>query len=143
MSATGGGDEPEAQEIAMYHAVTGEAFSTPVPIAKHTPAPGTSGGVDFRPGSLEIVVSITDAHWHDDIDIPWSTGSYMDLNRLIKVFKAANAKFVAVEEQHSAAYETTPYPFDHQPQLFSDATKSNIPPAAFGGKCGAGQCCTN
>ncbi|GAC1543011.1 MAG: hypothetical protein NVS3B10_07300 [Polyangiales bacterium] len=108
-----------------------------------------TGGVDFRAGSLAVVVNITDAHWHDGGDPDssinsWNgvAGNYMDMTRLTAAFKAGNAKFVGIEDQHFASYETTPYAFDHQPQVLSDATGSNIPPGAFGGKCGAGQCCT-
>ena len=137
MSASGGGDEPEAQEDSMYHILTAEAVTSDPPIAKHTPAPGTFGGVDFRPGSLPIVVQITDAHWHDDKTWPWSGAGEMTMDRLATAFKATHAKFVGVTDIHFSDATL----FD-QPNDLSDRTSTNVPVGAFGGACGAGQCCT-
>jgi hypothetical protein len=125
MSAGGGGDGPEAQISAMTHILTGEAVAvTPV----HKPAPGTFGGVDFRPGSLPVVVEITDVDWHDP------SGSWT-MATLKANFIKANAKFVDITNGAWSAPEA-------QADELSDATKSNIPPSAFAGKCGSGQCCT-
>ncbi|HQY62161.1 MAG TPA: hypothetical protein PK141_12255 [Polyangiaceae bacterium] len=52
LNASGGGDTPEGQVPAMFHVLTGLPV-TGVPA--HTPAPGTTGGVDFRPGALPMV----------------------------------------------------------------------------------------
>lgn len=46
LTPSGGGDLPEGQVSAMYHVLTGDPLGTLIP--KHTPAPGTTGGVDFR-----------------------------------------------------------------------------------------------
>ena len=35
-------------------------------VPAHKPAAGTYGGVDFRYGSLPVVVMSTDGSWHDD-----------------------------------------------------------------------------
>ncbi len=125
MVAGGGGDGPEAQISAMTHILTGEAVaSTPA----HKPAPGTFGGVDFRPGSLPVVVEITDVDWHDP------SGSWT-MATLKKEFAKANAKFVDITNGAFSAPEA-------QADELSDATKSNIPTTAFGSKCGAKMCCT-
>jgi len=125
MTAGGGGDGPEAQISAMTHILTGEAVaSTPA----HKPAAGTFGGVDFRPGSLPVVVEITDVDWHDP------SGSWT-LATLKTQFVKSNAKFVDITNGAWSAPET-------QADELSDATKSYIPPSAFAGKCGSGQCCT-
>jgi hypothetical protein len=122
-----GADGPEAQLCAQYHVLTGKALDWPGgSVPKHTPKTGTFGGVDFRPGSLPVVVEITDVNWHDDYTFPHPT--MVDLK---KAYSDNNAKFVDV----------TAGPEDQANDL-SDATKSNIAPAAFGSKCGAGQCCT-
>jgi hypothetical protein len=98
-------------------------------LAKHTPAAGTFGGVDFRPGSLPVVVNITDAHWHDP------SGSVTTAS-LTTAFTKNNARFVEV----TVNYGTTD--MENLANAMSDATKSNVPPSAFGTACAAGQCCT-
>jgi hypothetical protein len=127
MTPSGGGDEPEADIEAMYHILTGEAVTK---TAKHTPPAGTFGGVDFRPGSLPVVVNITDAHWHDP------SGSISSAT-LTTAFTKANARFVQVTVKSSFYTD-----LENLANTMSDATKSNVPTSAFGAACGAGKCCT-
>lgn len=126
MSATGGGDEPEAQIGAMHHTLTGAPNSGSPALGAHTPAAGTFGGVNFRPGSVPVVVEITDATWKNP------SGS-VDMAGLKAAFTTAKAKFVNV-----TSYD------ESQANDLSDATGSHVPPAAFGSipGCAAGQCCT-
>ncbi|MGZ3416435.1 MAG: vWA domain-containing protein [Polyangiales bacterium] len=124
MSASGGGDEPEAQVAAMDYTLTGKANS---PIPAWTPAAGTFGGVEFRPGAVPVVVLITDAHWHDPSGVA-TTAS------VTSAFSAHNAKFVGVNVGSKGGAG--------QADSLSDATKSLLDPSAFKGKCGAGMCCT-
>jgi hypothetical protein len=125
MSATGGGDEPEAQIAAMDYALTGNANS---PIPKWTPAAGTFGGVDFRPGAVPVIVLITDAHWHDPSGVATNAG-------ITTEFNAHNAKFVGVNVGSKGGVG--------QANTLSDGTKSAVDPKlGFGGKCGTGMCCT-
>jgi hypothetical protein len=127
MSAGGGGDEPEADIQSMYHILTGAAVTA---LAAHTPAPGTFGGVDFRPGSLPVVVNITDAHWHDP------SGS-VTVASLITAFNTANARFVGITVNYGIA------DMENNANTVSDSTKSNVPTVAFAASgCAAGQCCT-
>lgn len=129
LSAGGGGDEPEADICAMMHIVTGKACST---TPAHTPAPGTYGAVEFRPGALPVVANITDAHWHDP------SGSYGLEKDLMPAFRANNVRFIGITEYSS--YYTD---LEDLPNYLSDYTDSNVPPAAFAGACGAsGECCT-
>ncbi|HRG97382.1 MAG TPA: VWA domain-containing protein [Polyangiaceae bacterium] len=123
LNAIGGGDTPEGQVPAMYHVLTGLPV-TGVPA--HTPAPGTTGGVDFRPGALPMVVLVTDASWHP-------TKGGVTSARLRGAFAGANAKFVALTSDGSSDNEI-------DADNLSDSTQSNLPPSAFSG-CG-GQCCT-
>jgi len=123
----GGYDGPESQIPSMYHVVTGKELAWPggsVPL--HKPAAGTFGGVDFRPGSLPIVVLSTDVNWHDDYSFPHPT-----ITDLGKEMVKANVKFVDI----------TSGPED-QANTLSDTTKSYIPTSAFGTTCAKGQCCT-
>ncbi|AKU94361.1 hypothetical protein AKJ09_01025 [Labilithrix luteola] len=111
MSAGGGGDEPEAQIAAMQFTLLGQANN---PIPAHTPAtPGTFGGVDFRPGSVPIVVEITDASWHD----PSGNATMASLKA---AFASTNAKFVNVASSGGP---------ENQANDLSDATSSNVPRA--------------
>ena len=134
-----GDDEPESQVPSMYQIVTGKGLTWPGgSVAPHTPAVGTTGGVDFRAGSLPVVVEITDAHWHDATfdpytDIPTAPELVKDLE---PAFKAINAKFVGVFDTHFQTYED-------QEILLSDATGSSVPPVSFGACTGgSGPCCT-
>ncbi|MDB5214076.1 MAG: hypothetical protein JWO86_2003 [Myxococcaceae bacterium] len=133
MTAIGGGDEPEAQVGAMYFALTGAANNGSPALAAHVPAtPGAFGGVDFRPGSVPVVVNISDASWHD----PSGNASIAGLKA---AFASTKAKFVNVAD--SSFFGTPP---ETQPNDLSDATGSSVPPSAFGSVpgCSPGQCCT-
>jgi hypothetical protein len=132
MSASGGGDEPEAQVGAMYFALTGQANSGSPAIGAHVPAsPGAFGGVEFRSGSVPVVVEISDASWHD----PSGSASIAALKA---AFASTNAKFVNVAD---SSFGSAP---EAQPDDLSDATGSSVPPSAFGSVpgCSPGQCCT-
>lgn len=122
MSAAGGNDLPEASIASMQFILDGQANHN---FAAHDNPPDTFGGVDFRNGSVPIVVNITDADWHD----PSGNAS---MSTLKAAYTAANAKFVAVS---TSSNET-------QANELSDATGSNVPPAAFGSGCASGKCCT-
>ena len=126
MSAGEGGDLPEASIASMMHILTGQANA---PIAAHAnTVPGTFGGVDFRTGSVPVVVNITDADWHD------ASGN-ATMGALKAAFTSTKAKFVGVTETTSGVSE-------NQANDLSDATGSSVPPSAFGATCAAGQCCT-
>ncbi|MBI2389353.1 MAG: hypothetical protein HYV09_07130 [Deltaproteobacteria bacterium] len=133
-----GGDVPESQIPSMLHILTGAELKwTGGTVTPHTPAAGTFGGVDFRPGSVPVVVLITDADWHD----PTSTSAARKYKsnvleppsyaKLAGEFKKASARFVNV----------TSGPQDQADEL-ADDSGSYVAPSAFGGKCGAGKCCT-
>lgn len=131
MSAGGGGDTPEAAIAAMQYTLTGQANTG---IAAHSNSvPGTFGGVDFRSGSVPVVVNITDADWH-------SPSGNATMATLKTAFSNAKAKFVNIAES-SLTFGTGP---EAKADELSDATGSNVPSSAFGtvAGCGAGQCCT-
>ncbi len=131
-SAGGGGDGPEADIPAMQHILTGEALTwSGGSVPAHVPAaPGAWGGVDFRPGSVPVIVNITDIDWHGEGHSPYNFTT-PTMASLKQAFLAKNAFFVDVSSGDQA-----------QARELSDATKSNVPSAAFGGSCGAGKCCT-
>ncbi|MDB4936696.1 MAG: hypothetical protein JWP87_3668 [Labilithrix sp.] len=131
MSASGGGDTPEAAIAAMQYTLLGQANSG-IPAHANT-TPGTFGGVDFRPGSIPVVVNITDATWHD------ASGS-ATMASLKAAYASTKAKFVNIAES-GFSFGTGP---EGQADELSDATGSNVPSTAFGSVagCNAGQCCT-
>ena len=133
-AASGGNDGPESQIPAMQHILTGEALTwSGGSVPKHTPAAGMWGGVDFRPGSVPVIVNITDINWHGENNTPYNFTT-PTMASLKAAFAAKNAFFVNVTSGSEA-----------QADELSDATNSNLPPAAFAGTagCAAGQCCTN
>jgi hypothetical protein len=132
-AAGGGYDDPEAQIPAMQHILTGEAltWSGRGSIPAATPAPGGYwGAVDFRPGAVPVVVNITDAVWHDAGHDTY-TFATPTMASLKSAFTNANAFFVDITSGD-----------EEQANELSDATKSYVPPGAFGGACGVGNCCT-
>ncbi|MBL8716246.1 MAG: VWA domain-containing protein [Myxococcales bacterium] len=124
MAPGGGGDYAEAQIATLDYILTGNANGT---IPKVTPPAGHFGAVEFRPGAVPVVVLITDAPWHDP------SGSATTAT-VTAGFKAKNVKFVNVNVGSKGGVA--------QANTLSDATASNLLPAAFAGKCTAGQCCT-
>ena len=133
MSASGGGDTPEAAAAAMQYSLLGQAMAGSPSVAAHTNAAGTFGGADFRAGSVPVIVNITDADWHDP-----SGGATMA--SLEAAFASTKAKFVNIAES-GFSFGSGP---EAQANTLSDATGSNVPASAFGtvSGCSAGQCCT-
>jgi hypothetical protein len=125
MGGGGGGDTPEAQIASMHYIVTGAKNGV---IPAYAPTTGF-GAVEFRPGAVPVVVLITDANWHDPSGIATTAN-------VLAAFKTNNVKFVGVNAGFKGGVA--------QSNSFSDAlgTGSSVLPAAFLGKCGAGQCCT-
>lgn len=137
LMADGGGDEPESQISAMFHALTGEGLRWEgKAIPQRPPVPGRSGGVDFRPGSLPLLVEITDADWHDVDNVPYDARVFAPptLRRLADAFVALGAKFIDVTNGATESPET-------QANALSDRTHSSVAAEAFGDRCGGG-CCT-
>ncbi len=124
LSASGGGDEPEADVCAMVHIVTGKPCGT---TPKYTPPAGTFGAAEFRPGALPVVANVTDAHWHDP------SGGYGLESDLMPAMRANNVRFVGITEiQYASSYTD----LEDMPNYLSDYTESSVPESAFAGACG-------
>jgi hypothetical protein len=135
MSASGGGDTPEAAAAAMQYSLLGQAMAGSPSVPAHSNStPGTFGGADFRAGSIPVIVNITDADWHDP-----SGGATMAT--LQAAFASTKAKFVNIAEAGIFSFGAGP---ETQANTLSDATGSHVPASAFGtvSGCAAGQCCT-
>jgi len=131
-----GADGPESQMSSMFHMLTGAALtwpggSVPVHIPPKTPA-GLWGGVDFRAGSVPVIVLITDVNWHTESDYGPAGVTGGTIATMTAAYVKNNARFVDI----TSSSET-------QADTLSDATKSAVPPGAFGTACPAGQCPTN
>ncbi|HZS38411.1 MAG TPA: hypothetical protein VFF06_16365, partial [Polyangia bacterium] len=77
--ASGGGDSPEGGWEALYSIAGGPAITvgaagyvSTLPLASTPPQPPTAGetqgtlyGAGFRAGTVPIIVTVTDAEWHD------------------------------------------------------------------------------
>jgi len=140
-SASGGADLPESQIPAMQHILTGEALKTGGANvnAVSSATPGSWGAVSFRSGSVAVVVNITDVDWHGAGHAPYGFAT-PTMASLKTAFTARNAVFVNITCAPGAP--NCGSPDESQANELSDATKSYVPPSAFGGACGAGQCCT-
>ncbi len=135
--AAGGGDGPEAQIVAMQHALTGEAITwTGGSIPAHTPAVDTTGAVELRKGALPVVVLVTDALWHSETESPYGFPAPTMVS-LTAAFQATHAKFISLTPESSEVA---------QADALSDATASALSPAALADTtlttCAPGQCCT-
>ena len=129
-----GGDGPEAQMASMYHILTGNELTWPGgKVAKHTPPKDRWGGVDFRPGSVPVVILITDISWHTESDYGPAGCNGGTMAALTDAFKKNNARFVDI---------TSTYGDETQANTMSDSTKSSVPGAALGTTCPSGQCPT-
>jgi hypothetical protein len=127
-----GGDGPESQMPSMYHMLTGNELTwSGGSVPKHVPPAGTWGGVDFRPGSVPVVVLITDISWHTETDYSSGGASGGTIASMTDAYIKNNARFVDI----TSGQET-------QANTLSDATKSSVPAAAMGSTCPAGQCPT-
>lgn len=61
LQASGGGDIPESAFTGLFQAATGQGDGPSVPAGR---------GAGFRPGSLRVVVNVTDARFHSESDYP-------------------------------------------------------------------------
>lgn len=128
-----GGDGPESQMSSMFHMLTGNELTwAGGSVPKHIPPAGTWGGVDFRPGSVPVVVLITDINWHTEAEYTGAGVVGGTIATMTDAFIKSNTRFVDV----TSGSET-------QADTLSDATKSAVPSGAFGAVCPAGQCPTN
>lgn len=153
-----GGDWPEAAMEGLYQVATGQGLSTPSPtnVPPHT---GGVGGVSFRPGTMPVVVTITDAMFHapgENTVCPDNTAVTTAYNAAVTAVAHTRAqtktalnnicaRAVGVASIESGLSLTC----TGQPDLedFATATGARVPPVAWDiaarpAGCAAGQCCT-
>ncbi len=137
-----GGDGPESDYEAIYQILTGEGVRWKGEfIKKKTNAPGTYGYVDYRPGSLPVVVNITDINFHVKSDYSAILDGAPEphgRDEVIDAYKKTFARHVGISTSSGGgSYD----PMPQQNELCRESG-SYVSPKAFKGACGAGQCCT-
>jgi hypothetical protein len=141
MRAGGGGDAPEANWDALYEIAAGP------PPAGGSPLPGervgSLGGAGFRPGSLPIVVMISDAPGHDScIDAGYDAGGHSCQQALDQLI-ARGGRMIGVVSTDEAAFDAAA-----DARHGAIASGAVVEPAAWGAAgtrpagCAASQCCT-
>lgn len=154
--AHGGSDVPENQVAALWRALTNKPLYWPggvLPTDFQTPT-GTYGALGFRPDALPILVSVTDAPFHNGrrATSPGVGGSIHDpyaftglpeapqtIDDLVAEMVAKGARFVGLALDDGSRGTSTPY---GDMAYIADQTLSTVPPDAFGGgapyKCRTG-----
>lgn len=155
-----GGNFPESQYEAQYQLLTGEGFAWTAPVAGSIGAKpaGSNGGANWRPGSLPIVVGISDAGWNTAADYDAATAKKLSphtRDQLVDAYKTkVKGRFVGVQaiiEKAGGGLDTActdgaTASCDSargyaQAIDLATATGSVVDPSAFGAACG-GKCCT-
>jgi hypothetical protein len=137
-------DAPEAQLAALHVIATGEGLAWPGgAIAPFVPAAnvvvgiadGTIGGVGFRAGALPIIVTATDAPFHTPAD-------YAAQGITIPARNTINGELAGIGARAIGIWSSGGFGDKRDLVELAIATGAVVPPSAFGGACGAGQCCT-
>ena len=174
--ASGGGDGPEAGWEALYAIAGGPAmsatasstfgslgWSSTLALGSTKPLPvpagetqGTVGGAGFRAGSVPIVVTVTDAEWHDAPNTPLSgdnglndydpsvfaSGAVPTRAAALARLNAINAHVIALAALSGVGSPKT------RGINVANATGATVLPSDFGPAgvrpthCMVGQCCT-
>ncbi len=141
---TGNGvDGPESQVAALFRAIKDELINWPGTcqggsLAAYGPG-GAFGGLGFRGDALPILVSITDAPFHNGIYVDQTTvhddyafgAGFFDKTSadLVAEMNAVGAKFVGIA-LNNGGFNREADPYDDMAYI-TDATNSNVMPAAF------------
>jgi hypothetical protein len=155
-----GGNFSESQYEAQYQLLTGEGFAWTADVAGSIApkATGSSGGANWRAGSLPIVVGITDAGWNESGDYASASAGKLvphTRDQVVDAYKnKVKGRFVGIQAiiEKSGGGMDTPCTDGkssscdsargYQQALdMATATGSVVDPGAFAGACG-GQCCT-
>lgn len=151
-----GQDWPEAQIEALYQIATGQGLTGPGPtnVPAHT---GGVGGVGFRPETMPVVVTITDAMFHAPGETATCSTDSVNYGGTVAAVAHSRAQAktalnnICARAVGVASIEPTlPATCSGQTDLedFATATGARVPPSAWDvparpAGCAAGQCCTN
>ncbi len=149
LTSHSGGDNPEAQIPAMFRALQNTPLTWPTgSVPAYSPGSGY-GGLGFRPDALPILVSVTDAPYHNGrrVDAPGTLHDPYSFNTannvptvddLVNTMNSHGAKFIGISLDDGAG-RTGGTPGDPYLDMayIADQTNSLVSPAeAFNGtKC--------
>jgi hypothetical protein len=130
--ASGGFDLPESQVEALFQIATGAGFvmdgTDLVPPGPCAP----TAGVCFRGGALPVVILITDAPFHRSPEYAGDMGVHTEAQTQAAL-EARGIRVIGVASGDPARTDL---------DALALSTAAHVPPAAFGGLCGADLCCT-
>lgn len=132
-----GADWEESGAESLYQIATGAGVSwNGGSVPARTNAPNTWGGVDFRTGTLPVVVHATDAASHDYNKASYSSSYVYSphyTNVLLPELKNKGIRVITLNVGDADRYG----------QMTTWAKESNaiVPACAFNGACGANKCC--
>jgi hypothetical protein len=142
-----GGDGPESNVQAMFHALTGSGLSWPGgSIPAVTPPAGTFGAMRFRSDALPILINLTDITSHNGkraldttgtsysttYEDPYFEFSAPNIDDLVSKINTIGAKFIGGAADSGSRCTTTYCPYGFLSYI-ADKTASYAPPSAFGG----------
>ncbi|MCA9706097.1 MAG: hypothetical protein KDK70_09640 [Myxococcales bacterium] len=149
-----GNDWPESSIEGMYQVATGDGLAGPAPTSVPANHAGV-GGVEFRQGSMPVIVSITDAPSHDPGNVLCYGGTDYDNNAsVLAVAHTRQQTEQALADICARVVTVAVNDFDScgpygDGLYFAQSTGTAIPPDAWdlapGGRpasCAAGMCCT-
>jgi hypothetical protein len=160
LSAAGGGDEPEAGWESLSciagqggPVVDGYIPSPPLPPLVMGEKSGDLFGAAFRANAERVVVTVSDAQWHDAMNVlPDGNGnglndytSHAGAPSRAQTLQALSVRDIKVMSLAVAGASADPH---QQDVLLAQATGAVVPPSAFGSGagrpagCAPGQCCT-
>jgi len=151
-----GNDLPESTIEALYQVATGQGLSSPSP-TNVPPSTVGIGGVQYRHGSMPVVIPITDSMSHapgenttcsvtgDNVNYAGSVAAVAHTRQQAKdALAAICAKVVGVASIETAIASCSGLADEED---FAKASGARVPPAAWEGAlpsgCTAGQCCTD
>ncbi len=141
-----GGDNPEAQIPAMYRAMVNTPLTWPGGSVPAYSSGSGYGGLGFRPDALPIVVSVTDAPFHNGkrvnasstIHDPYSfnaANSVPKVDDLVAVLNSHGGKFIgiALDDGAGRSNNSPGDPYLDMAYLADQTTSLVSPQEAFGG----------
>jgi hypothetical protein len=151
-----GQDWPEAGIEALYQVATGQGLTGPGPTSVPAHSGGV-GGVSFRPETMPVIVTITDAMFHAPGETATCSTDSVNYGGTVAAVahtraqaKTALNNICARTVGVASAEPTLPANCSGQTDLedFATATGARVPPSAWDvparpAGCAAGQCCTN
>ncbi len=155
LTASGGGDGPESGWQALHHIATGQGLTgvggsnvTAFNNATSPPTTPTAGeslgtipGVGFRPGSLPIVIQITDEPSHGGVGSAYSFGGTTPRATALAELGNLGGRLIGVVSRDTLYVDA-----NTDMLVGVNTSGARVPPSAWGATrpagCSAAQCCT-